>query len=775
MTFPFIATTDRALAQVIDVCTGLSVNLPVLQPVSAVASGLLFGALDPILNGIIGNVNANIRDPLSGQNIGLTVLDKNGNTVAFPSNNCNIEVDKLQVDTNQGISLGGGRIDGLGGTANQPAVAGEINSIAIGNGAATAVGATSSVGIGLRSSITAIDGVGIGRDTSVTASGGVALGAGSIASRAGMNGATEAFSGTAVASTAGAVSVGTAGAERQITNVAGGTQATDAVNVRQLRAVGDSLATSLGGGATFNAVTGAYTGPSYTINGNTYNDVGSALAAISGAVANVPLASNNTSGFAAPTATGVNSLAGGYGATSAGAFGVAFGTQAAATGDNASAYGASASAVGAGSIAIGFTASSANADAIAIGRTTSVTADNGIAIGLRSTVAALDGTALGRDTSVTASGGVALGAGSVAARTGLSGGAEAFSGIGVASTAGAISVGTAGAERQITNVAGGTQATDAVNVRQLRAVGTNLATSLGGGATFNAITGLYTGPSYVINGNTYNDVGTALAAITSAPAANVPLAANNTSGLSAPTAVGNDSLSVGYGASAGGQLSAAFGTQAAAGGPQAAAFGATSSATGQGATAIGATASASGTDSVALGRGAVASQPGAIAIGSGVTAALANQVAIGTAQQSYRMAGITSAQSAARQSGPVGVVTSDASGNLAVTNLDPASINTNLYSIASSLSWLGAEIQDVRREARQGIAAAMSMTSAPMPSKRGKTTWALNTATFKSEWAGGMSVAHRLDVPETIAVTAGYSNGGGGSSHGVRVGLAGEF
>ncbi|MFG6176269.1 YadA-like family protein, partial [Halomonas sp. THAF12] len=67
--------------------------------------------------------------------------------------------------------------------------------------------------------------------------GGVALGAGSQATREGMNGAEEAFSGESVASTQGAVSVGSEGGERQITNVAGGTEATDAVNVRQLEAV----------------------------------------------------------------------------------------------------------------------------------------------------------------------------------------------------------------------------------------------------------------------------------------------------------------------------------------------------------------------------------------------------------------------------------------------------------------------------------------------------------------------------------------------------------
>ncbi len=51
-----------------------------------------------------------------------------------------------------------------------------------------------------------------------------------------MNGATEKYSNVSVTSTEGAVSLGSAGNERQITNVAGGTADTDAVNVRQLDA-----------------------------------------------------------------------------------------------------------------------------------------------------------------------------------------------------------------------------------------------------------------------------------------------------------------------------------------------------------------------------------------------------------------------------------------------------------------------------------------------------------------------------------------------------------
>jgi autotransporter adhesin len=72
-----------------------------------------------------------------------------------------------------------------------------------------------------------------------------------------------------------------------------------------------------------------------------------------------------------------------------------------------------------------------------------------VASGPNAIASGANSTALGADTKATASGSVALGQGSVADR------------------ANTISVGAAGSERQITNVAAGTQTTDAVNVGQL--------------------------------------------------------------------------------------------------------------------------------------------------------------------------------------------------------------------------------------------------------------------------------------------------------------------
>ncbi|MEL4445396.1 hypothetical protein AAFM73_18020, partial [Acinetobacter baumannii] len=84
----------------------------------------------------------------------------------------------------------------------------------------------------------------------------------------------------------GGPSVTTAGIDagnQKITNVAAGTNATDAVNVSQLGAVttaantktdalGTSTASNLGGGAVYNPVTGAVSSPVYSVNGNNVNN-----------------------------------------------------------------------------------------------------------------------------------------------------------------------------------------------------------------------------------------------------------------------------------------------------------------------------------------------------------------------------------------------------------------------------------------------------------------------------------------------------------------------
>lgn len=107
------------------------------------------------------------------------------------------------------------------------------------------------ISFGHQNTISASNAVAIGNGASVSVEGGVALGVGSVADRAAEvvgYGAAEGETGIAWNATHGAVSVGSSveGKEitRQITNVAAGTAATDAVNVAQLKKVSEAAASA---------------------------------------------------------------------------------------------------------------------------------------------------------------------------------------------------------------------------------------------------------------------------------------------------------------------------------------------------------------------------------------------------------------------------------------------------------------------------------------------------------------------------------------------------
>ncbi len=378
-------------------------------------------------------------------------------------------------------------------------------SRALGNGSVAAGAASTAAGAAS---------VAVGAGSTATADGGVALGALSAADRAaGTAGyvppGADAASSKAIASTtatAGAVGVGDAanGLLRQITGVAAGSALTDAVNVAQLQAVASQAASAGNKWITGSPTT--YVAP--TSSGKDGTAVGSGavvkadrgVAIGTGAVVStdnsVALGNDSTTSKARPTEevtiqgttykfagakpVGVvsvgsegkerqitNVAAGEISATSTDAVN---GSQLYATNQainniqtgsgikyfHANSQAADSNAAGAESVAIGPRAE-------ALGHSAVATGNGARAIGAGSL-------ALGGNSLASSSNGVALGNGAVADRAGMNGQREMFSGVAVASAQGALSVGASGNERQITNVAGGTQATDAVNVRQLQAV-----------------------------------------------------------------------------------------------------------------------------------------------------------------------------------------------------------------------------------------------------------------------------------------------------------------
>ncbi|WP_232012853.1 YadA-like family protein [Zymobacter palmae] len=196
------------------------------------------------------------------------------------------------------------------------------------------------------------------------------------------------------------------------------------------------------------------------------------------------------------SSSGANALAAGYGASAADQSAIALGDSASAAKENALAVGRGAQASETGSMALGQAATSSETNAIALGNSSAASGDSAVA--------------LGNGAKSSSASGVALGEGATASRAGLNSGTEVFSGTAVKSQKGAVSVGSTDNERQIINVAGGTQDTDAVNLRQLRYVGSNLASSLGGGAAFDSSTGAYTAPTYANNNTSFNNVADAL-------------------------------------------------------------------------------------------------------------------------------------------------------------------------------------------------------------------------------------------------------------------------
>ncbi|WP_034176019.1 ESPR-type extended signal peptide-containing protein, partial [Burkholderia cenocepacia] len=166
----------------------------------------------------------------------------------------------------------------------------------------------------------------------------------------------------------------------------------------------------------------------------------------------------------------------GTAAAQAGSGSVAIGTNTSAAGSYATALGNSALASGDNSTVLGFQASSAGSAAVAIGSGANASGFHGIALGVNA--------------QATHNESVALGASSVTDRNN------------------SVSVGSSTLRRQITNVAAGTQGTDAVNVGQLSGV----TTALGGGAAIDG-SGNVTQPTYTVAGNDYHNVGDALDAL----------------------------------------------------------------------------------------------------------------------------------------------------------------------------------------------------------------------------------------------------------------------
>ena len=313
------------------------------------------------------------------------------------------------------------------------------------------------------------------------------------------------------------VSVGAAGAERQIKNVAAGevsANSTDAINGSQLYAVADTLRTkyvSINSTAVNNKNNDGATGlESIAIGPNVKATGGYSLALGNDAEATnsyaialgtdsvratgdssvaIGRSSQATKENAVAVgnrtvATGVDSVAIGKLAQAKQDYNVAIGLDVVADGNNSTALGRMATATGEGALSIGaygYNQTTASGRySIAIGRDVSASFEDAVAIGRDSVANALSATAIGTRASSTVEKGVALGAGSVAnisnnetgynPNAGRSDQYTALSGSKLISSWGAVAIGDGTYTRQLVGLAPGTRDTDAVNVAQLKSV-----------------------------------------------------------------------------------------------------------------------------------------------------------------------------------------------------------------------------------------------------------------------------------------------------------------
>ncbi|WP_168711630.1 YadA-like family protein [Sphingomonas sp. PAMC26645] len=264
------ASAQAATPNIVSVCSGVSLPRSVVTDIlTPVVNGIVTpiqNTVDPITGGIntllpfLGvpaltiNASALLTNAAAGNNITLQVLNANGQLVG-PADRCDTQADSFTLRTPAGIAIGGNRITGLGATGAE-ASAGEGNSIAFGNRALTSATALGSIALGTGSTVgaNATGAIALGTGAIATGANGVALGAGSVAARGPLAGYTAI--GLAVPqNSAGEVSVGAAGGERQITNVAAGTAATDAVNVAQLTGVQAQIGTLASGAVQYDGAT----------------------------------------------------------------------------------------------------------------------------------------------------------------------------------------------------------------------------------------------------------------------------------------------------------------------------------------------------------------------------------------------------------------------------------------------------------------------------------------------------------------------------------------
>ena len=618
-----------------------------------------------------------------------------------------------------------------------------------------------------------------------------------------------------------------------------GATSTDAVNGSQLFATNQSLATYMGGTTNYNPTTNTWTAPTFNItsvatDGSTtqgsYNNVTSAFDAVNGSLNNLNTHINTIDNSAAikyyqvnstlanSQATGTNSLAAGPGsmasadnsmavgesATASGANSMAVGFGAVASSDNALAVGENATAKDGNAVAIGYGNTASGNGAVALGDPNTATGQGAVAIGYNSTATGQSAVALG--STATANGASALAMGDTASATAdnaIAFGANATANNANSIALGAGSVTTVGAltnyqayglttpqtssgevnvgNRQITGVAAGSAANDAVNVAQLEAVSAQStstdklavkydADSSGNPTNTVTLTGDGSGAQVLVT-----NVAAGAETATSTDAVNGSQLwhwTQDTSNVYSNYSLYNDIQNLQNGGGGGGTVKY-FNVNSTL---------ANSSATGSNSVAIGPQATSSGTNSVAMGNGASATADNSVAIGAGSVADRANTVSVGSAGNERQITNVAAGTQATdavnvgqldsaiststqgtvhydtNSDGSIdysSVTLGNGSGSTAIHNVAAGTAPTdaaNVGQVQQAMSWAQSytdqrfnqaesDIQNVNNHANAGVAAAMASAGLPQAYEPGKSMAAMAGGSFRGESSVAIGVS----------------------------------
>ncbi|TLG90859.1 hypothetical protein FEM54_15720 [Pseudomonas edaphica] len=716
------ATTAAATATASGVINGTTYNYAGTAPVGVLSVGAV-GAERQISNVAAGRVSATSTDAVNGSQLNAT-----NTSVSDLSTNVNTSVTNLSTQISNLANSAGNQIGQLGQSVSN----------ALGGGAQ--VDPTTGAMTAPSFSTTTIDAA--GNTTTATTSNNVGDA---------LTGLSNSLANTAAVgvkydnvSTKTRVTFNPGGTATTLSNVAAGSlsaTSTDAVNGSQLfnttaqlnNLIANSgsqnqyVVNALGGGAQVDPVTGAVTAPSFntttidtagnTTTATTSTNVGDALTSLSNSLANTAAVGvkyddvNSKTrvtfnpGGAATTLTNV--AAGSLSATSTDAVN---GSQLFLT--NNTVVGLTTqlnNIVNSGSSIKYFHASSSKADslatgtdAMAVGPDAQASGTAAIAVGNETVASGSSSVALGDGAKATAAGSVAIGKGASDDQRGT----ETYTGKysnASNTTAGVVSVGnaTTGETRVVSNVADGSRATDAVNVRQLDgAVAESKAYT---DTSLNQIQGSIKNVDGAI-ANVTSSVAKVDAAVTSVQnGTSGAFQVNNTRAAAQPKATGTNAVAGGMGSQASGNNSMAVGSNTVA--------------SAENATATGNGAQATAQNSVALGANSVADRENSVSVGSAGGERQITNVAAGTRG-------------------------TDAA------NIDQVSrgiMNANI----NSKAYTDQRFTDLKRNLKQqddtlsaGIAGAMAMASLPRSSVAGGSMTSVAMGNYRGQSALAIGVSH---------------------------------